>query len=156
MVGEITLGKSVKRDFAGNKQPRPEWLATFDNKHPENTYLVPFVQEHTLFRSLCPLTGQPDSARIEILYVPNSEMVESKSLKEYLQSFQNSGEYHEDVANRIANTLFDLLKPKYLRVFADFVPRGDLAIKPIVEKWENDVITDKIQWLVHSWDLKSK
>lgn len=149
-----SLGSTTKRDFANNKNPQPSWLETFDNQHPTNLYLVTFVQPETTFRSLCPKTGQPDSAKIEICYVPNEKMVESKSLKEYLQSFSNSGEFHEDVINRIANDLFKLMKPKYIRVFGDFVPRGDLAIKPLVEKYGNAKGNEisKIWRLVDSWD----
>lgn len=154
---ELTsLGASTKRDFANNKEPQPSWLETFTNQHPDNLYLVTFIQPDTTFRSLCPKTGQPDSAKIEICYVPNKKMVESKSLKEYLQSFSNSGEFHEDVINRIANDLFNLMKPRYLRVFGDFVPRGDLAIKPLVEKYgtRKNGETNLIWRLVDSWDNK--
>ena len=67
--------------------------------------------------------------------IPNKKMVESKSLKLYLFSFRNTGEFHEDVCNRIANDLFTLLEPFYLRVYGNFVPRGGLAIRPLVERW---------------------
>lgn len=154
-MSDLPLGKNTKRDFAHCDRPMPEWLATFENKHKDNTYLVSFVQPKTTFQSLCPVTGQPDTASIEILYCPNELMVESKSLKEYLQSFRNSGEFHEDVVNRIANTLFDLLQPKYLRVYGDFVPRGDLAIKPMVEKWAvNQYDQDQIHNMVLLFDIK--
>lgn len=153
-----SLGSNTKRNFAEVKNPMPEWLQTFDNKHSENIYLVSFIQPEATFRSLCPKTGQPDSARMEIIYVPNIKMVESKSLKEYLQSFQNSGEFHEDVCNRIANDLFKLLEPKYLRVYGDFIVRGDLAIKPLVVIWgngsDNKYDEERIGQLVASWDLK--
>lgn len=132
----------------------PEWLATFDNKH-KGVYLVAFVQPDATFRSLCPKTGQPDSARMEIVYVPNVKMVESKSLKEYLQSFQNSGEFHEDVTNRIAKDLMKLMDAKYLRVYGDFVVRGDLAIKPLVELWGKNTTpleSDQILSLVNQFD----
>jgi 7-cyano-7-deazaguanine reductase len=132
---ELTsLGATTKRNFRTIRTPQPQWLETFQNAH-KGIYLVPFVQPEATFRSLCPKTGQPDSARMEIVYVPNDKMVESKSLKEYLQSFQNSGEFHEDVTNRIAKDLYKLMEPKYIRVYADFVVRGDLAIKPMVEMW---------------------
>lgn len=151
------LGTQTRRDFANIKEPQPQWLETFKNQHEDSLYLVVFVQPDTTFRSLCPKTGQPDSARMEIVYSPNELMVESKSLKEYLQSFQNSGEFHEDVCNRIANDLFNLMKPKYLRVFGDFVVRGDLAIKPIVERWgetNSETQDSKIARLVDTWDIK--
>ena len=122
-------------------KPNINILETFDNQHLNNLYLVPFVQERDEFTSLCPKTKQPDHARMEIIYVPNIKMVESKSLKLYLFSFRNTGEFHEDVCNRIANDLFEVMKPKYLRVYGDFAPRGGLAIKPLIEKW--GVITNQ-------------
>ena len=149
-----SLGSNTKRDFANVKQPMPEWLQTFKNSHPNSIQLVCFVQPEPTFRSLCPKTGQPDSASIEIIYVPREKMVESKSLKEYLQSFQNSGEFHEDVCNRIKNDLVKLLDPLYLRVYGDFVVRGDLAIKPLVEFMTSN--EELIRNLVSSWDAKSK
>lgn len=153
-LSALPLGTTTKRNFAKVKKPMPEWLATFDNKH-KGVYLVAFVQPDATFRSLCPKTGQPDSARMEIVYVPNVKMVESKSLKEYLQSFQNSGEFHEDVTNRIAKDLMKLMDAKYLRVYGDFVVRGDLAIKPLVELWGKNTTpleSDQILSLVNQFD----
>jgi 7-cyano-7-deazaguanine reductase len=137
-------------------KPRSELLETFENQHQDLIYLVPFVQERDEFTSLCPRTGQPDHAKIEIVYVPNIKMVESKSLKLYLFSFRNTGEFHEDVINRITKDLFNLLQPKYLRVYGDFAPRGGLAIKPLVEKWNkiNRKTESKIKYLVTSFDTK--
>lgn len=157
-LAALPLGQTTKRDFAKVKRPMPEWLATFDNKH-KGVYLVAFIQPEATFRSLCPKTGQPDSARMEIVYVPNVKMVESKSLKEYLQSFQNSGEFHEDVTNRIAKDLYKLLKPMYIRVYGDFVVRGDLAIKPLVSLWGTDTKAFEaieIKELVHQYDTRKK
>ena len=82
----------------------PEVLETFDNKHPENDYFVKFNCPE--FTSLCPITGQPDFATIYISYVPNQKMVESKSLKLYLFSFRNHGDFHEDCMNIIMKHLF--------------------------------------------------
>ena len=80
-------------------QYSPGVLETFKNKHPENEYLVTFTCPE--FTSLCPKTGQPDFARIVINYIPREEMVESKSLKLYLFSFRNHGDFHEDCINII-------------------------------------------------------
>ena len=77
----------------------PEMLETFQNKHPENDYWVRFNCPE--FTSLCPITGQPDFATIYINYVPDERMVESKSLKLYLFSFRNHGDFHEDCMNII-------------------------------------------------------
>ena len=81
----------------------PEVLETFVNKHPDNEYLVTFHCPE--FTSLCPKTGQPDFAKIIIRYIPRRDMVESKSLKLYLFSFRNHGDFHEDCVNIIMKDL---------------------------------------------------
>lgn len=132
-------------------QPNPDLLEVFDNLHPKNDYLVPFAMPEVEFTCLCPITGQPDWARLEIIYIPNKKMVESKSLKLYLFSFRNHGEFHEDCINRMANDLFKLLNPKYLRIIGDFNARGGLAIKPLVEKRGAGFKKDLYK-LVEMWD----
>lgn len=82
------------------------------------------------FTSLCPKTGQPDFATIVIDYVPKEWCVESKSLKLYLGSFRNHGEFHESCVNRIANDLIALLQPEYLQVEGQFTPRGGIPFWP--------------------------
>ncbi|MFA5071927.1 MAG: preQ(1) synthase [Candidatus Pacearchaeota archaeon] len=142
-------------EYATN--PQPSLLETFPNKYPENIYLVPFVQPKIEFVSNCPKTGQPDFARIEFVYVPNDLMIESKSVKLYLLSYKNAGCFHEDTVNRIANDLMAILKPKYLRVFGDYVSRGSLSIKPLVERWnlsEEDKCQEMIVRLVQDYDKK--
>lgn len=115
----------------GTKYPTdyaPEVLETFINKHPENEYLVTFNCPE--FTSLCPKTGQPDFARIVINYIPRERMVESKSLKLYLFSFRNHGDFHEDCVNIIMKDLVRLMDPKYLEVIGLFTPRGGISIYP--------------------------
>lgn len=106
----------------------PQVLETFVNKHPENEYLVTFNCPE--FTSLCPMTGQPDFAKIIISYIPRERMVESKSLKLYLFSFRNHGDFHEDCVNIILNDLVRLMDPKYLEVTGLFTPRGGISIYP--------------------------
>lgn len=106
----------------------PEVLETFKNKHPENEYLVTFTCPE--FTSLCPKTGQPDFAKIVINYIPREDMVESKSLKLYLFSFRNHGDFHEDCVNIIMKDLVRLMNPRYLEVRGIFTPRGGIAILP--------------------------
>ena len=99
----------------------PDVLERFSNKHPDNDYFVKFNCPE--FTSLCPITGQPDFATVIISYVPDEYLVESKSLKLYLFSFRNHGDFHEDVVNK-------------------FLPRGGLSIDPYCNygkagtKWE--------------------
>lgn len=87
------------------------------------------------FTSLCPKTGQPDFATIKIWYTPREFCVESKSLKLYLGSFRNHGEFHESCVNRIANDLVDLLDPFFLKVTGEFTPRGGIPFWPTATYW---------------------
>ncbi|MDR0231884.1 MAG: preQ(1) synthase [Dysgonamonadaceae bacterium] len=124
-LSNLTLlgGKTeYKQDYA------PEVLETFVNKHPENDYWVRFNCPE--FTSLCPITGQPDFATILIDYIPNINMVESKSLKLYLFSFRNHGAFHEDCVNIIMKDLIQLMNPKYIEVTGLFTPRGGISIHP--------------------------
>lgn len=106
----------------------PQVLEAFQNKHPENEYLVSFHCPE--FTTLCPLTGQPDYAEILINYIPRERMVESKSLKLYLFSFRNHGDFHEDCVNIIMKDLVKLMDPRYLEVIGKFTPRGGISIHP--------------------------
>ena len=106
----------------------PEILEAFPNKHPDNDYLVSLVCPE--FTSICPITGQPDFATIVIRYIPDVKMVESKSLKLYLFSFRNHGDFHEDCVNVIMKDLIALMNPKYIEVHGIFTPRGGIAIHP--------------------------
>ena len=113
----------------GTKYPddyAPEVLETFINKHPDNDYFVKFNCPE--FTSLCPITGQPDFATITISYVPDIKMVESKSLKLYLFSFRNHGDFHEDCVNIIMKDLIKLMEPKYIEVWGKFTPRGGILV----------------------------
>jgi len=111
-------------------KPEEAILETFDNKWPGHKYVVEF--ECPEFTSLCPKTGQPDFAKFTIAYIPDVKMIESKALKLYLFSFRNHGEFHEDVTNRIAHDLFEIMQPHILLVRGDFYPRGGLSINPTV------------------------
>ena len=106
----------------------PEVLETFENRHQDNDYWVKFNCPE--FTSLCPITGQPDFATIYISYVPDVRMVESKSLKLYLFSFRNHGDFHEDVVNTIMKDLIKLMDPRYIEVWGKFLPRGGISIDP--------------------------
>ena len=106
----------------------PEILETFENRHQENDYWVKFNCPE--FTSLCPITGQPDFATLYISYVPDVRMVESKSLKLYLFSFRNHGDFHENVVNTVMKDLIRLMDPRYIEVWGKFLPRGGISIDP--------------------------
>ena len=114
----------------------PAILETFDNKHPDNEYLVTFTCPE--FTSLCPKTGQPDFAKIIINDIPRLKMVESKSLKLYLFSFRNHGDFHEDCVNIIMKDLVKLMDPRYLEVIGLFTPRGGISIYPFANYADDD------------------
>jgi 7-cyano-7-deazaguanine reductase len=101
-------------------------LETVPNPQPGVTYLVRFTQPE--FTSLCPITGQPDFAHLVIEYVPNREIVESKSLKLFLNSFRNHGAFHEDCTIGIAKRLVTAMKPRWLRIGGYWYPRGGMPI----------------------------
>ena len=122
--GLHALGKKTeyRQDYA------PEVLETFENKHQKNDYWVQFNCSE--FTTLCPITGQPDFGEIIIKYIPDVRMVESKSLKLYLFSFRNHGDFHEDCVNIIMKDLVKLMDPRYIEVTGIFKPRGGISIFP--------------------------
>lgn len=122
----------------------PEVLETFTNKHPNNDYFVKFNCPE--FTSLCPITGQPDFANITISYVPNIKMVESKSLKLYLFSFRNHGDFHEDCVNIIMKDLIKLMEPKYIEVWGRFTPRGGISIDPYCNYGQPGTKWEEVAW----------
>lgn len=128
-LGSLSLLGSNHTEYPTDYDP--SLLETFDNKHPGRCYLVSLVCPE--FTSLCPKTGQPDFAKIIINYIPRVKMVESKSLKLYLFSFRNHGDFHEDCVNIILNDLRKLMDPLYIEVLGIFTPRGGIAIHPFAQ-----------------------
>ncbi len=101
-----------------------ETLETFDNPNPERDYEICF--ECPEFTCLCPRTGQPDFATMRIRYVPDRLCVELKSLKLYLWSFRDQGQFHEAVTNRILDDLVKATRPRRMTVVGDFYVRGGI------------------------------
>ncbi len=114
----------------------PALLEIFDNRHVGREYVVTF--DCPEFTTLCPKTGQPDFGHIFISYIPRLRMVESKSLKLYLFSFRNHGDFHEDCVNIILNDLWELMDPCYLEVRGIFMPRGGISIYPFANRADAD------------------
>ncbi|MEI8181526.1 MAG: preQ(1) synthase [Desulfomonile sp.] len=106
-------------------------LESFSNRYPSRDYLIEF--ECPEFTSLCPVTGQPDFARIIISYIPDQRCIESKSLKLYLFSFRNTGMFHEEIINRILEDLIAACKPRWARVRGIMSPRGGISIDVTAE-----------------------
>lgn len=129
---------SIKDDVSGLKQlgsqgtdykydePNPGILETFPNRF-ENEYVV--TLDFQEFTSLCPKTGQPDFAHVNITYVPSAKCVETKSLKLYFFAFRNHGSFMESITNTIRDHLVSVLNPRALKVECVFAPRGGITLR---------------------------
>ncbi len=116
------------------EKPNKKLLESFDHIYKKNQSVITFHSAEGL-QSLCPLTGQPDSCRnLWIQYIPENKILESKSLKLYINGFRNFGCFHEEICHIIANDIFDTIKPNWIRVVAEYEPRGGYAIIPSIEK----------------------
>ncbi|HQL49306.1 MAG TPA: preQ(1) synthase [Holophaga sp.] len=111
-------------------QPSKE-LDTFASPRPGRPFVVTFETEE--FTCLCPMTGQPDFAKLRIAYQPDQLCVESKSLKLYLWSYRNEGAFHEAVTNRILDDLVAALQPQWMRIEGDFLIRGGIRTLVVAE-----------------------
>ena len=111
--------------------PPSKDLETFDNPHPGRDYTVRIrIPE---FTCLCPKTGQPDFALLNLEYVPDQRCVELKSLKLYIWSFRDQGAFHEDVTNCMLDTLVEVCQPRFMRLTADFNVRGGIDTTVVAE-----------------------
>lgn len=113
------------------KKPTPDILEMFDNPYPNRDYLITHVCPE--FTSLCPKTGQPDYGTITFEYIADKLCVELKSLKFYLQAYRNEGVFYERLTNQILDDMVSTMKPRYIKVTAEFTPRGGLHSKIVVE-----------------------
>jgi 7-cyano-7-deazaguanine reductase len=137
------LGKETVYNFTYD----PKVLEVFPNRHTDTDYFVKFNCPE--FTSFCPITNQPDFATIYISYVPDEKIVESKSLKLYLFSYRNHGDFHENCIVTIMKDLRAIMDPKYIEVWGKFLPRGGLSIDPYANygkkgtRWE-DVASQRL------------
>jgi 7-cyano-7-deazaguanine reductase len=123
-TGRLTLlGRSEARIPAS---PSEAPLETFPNPAPQRNYWIHFETDD--FTSVCPVTGQPDFARIDIDYVPDRLCVESKSLKFYLASYRNEHAFNEAVTNRILDDFVKACAPREAIITAQFSARGGIAL----------------------------
>jgi len=107
-------------------------LNTFDNPNPGRDYLI--HMEIPEFTCLCPLTGQPDFARLVLDYIPERKCLELKSLKLYIWSYRNQGAFHEAVTNRILDDLARATRPRFIRLCAKFYVRGGIYTTVVAEQ----------------------
>jgi 7-cyano-7-deazaguanine reductase len=106
-------------------------LETFPNPKPERDYTIRI--ESPEFTCLCPKTGQPDFATLELEYIPDEYCVELKSWKLYLWSYRDQGGFHEDLTNRILDDLVTALKPRFMCLTARFNVRGGIYTTVVAE-----------------------
>lgn len=111
-------------------------LDTFPNPRPEADYTIRMTMPE--FTCLCPKTGQPDFATLELEYVPDLACVELKSLKNYIWSFRDHGAFHEAVTNEIADALAAATRPRYLRLTAVFNVRGGIYTTIVATRRQPD------------------
>ncbi|HEX9881352.1 MAG TPA: preQ(1) synthase [Hyphomicrobium sp.] len=123
------------------QSPDEATLERVPNPHPDTHYVARFTAPE--FTCLCPVTGQPDFAHLVIDYVPRDWLVESKSLKLYLNAFRNHGAFHEDTTIAIGKRLVALLDPHYLRIGGYWYPRGGM---PIDVFWQTGTLPQGV-WL---------
>lgn len=108
----------------GEKSIQKSKLEVWDNPNPERDYEINI--SYPEFTCLCPRSGYPDFASINVRYVPNNKIVELKSLKLYLNAFRNTHISHEEITNKVFSELEKKLKPRFLEVVGDFNPRGNV------------------------------
>jgi len=106
-------------------------LETFDNPTPERDYTIRIRLPE--FTCLCPKTGQPDFATLNLEYVPEKSCIELKSLKLYIWAFREEGAFHEAVTNEILSDLVSACDPRFMRLTADFNVRGGVYTTVVAE-----------------------
>ncbi|MEA3513643.1 MAG: preQ(1) synthase [Campylobacterota bacterium] len=104
------------------------------NEHKKNYTININLPE---FMCKCPRSGYPDFANINLSYVPNKKVIELKALKLYINSFMNRSISHENSANEIYDVLFKNLKPKSMKIVADYNPRGNVHTVVTIDSNEN-------------------
>ncbi len=124
-------------------EPASSLLELFDNPYPNRDYIIETVAPE--FTSMCPKTGQPDFGTLTITYIAHKHCFELKSLKLYLQQYRNHGAFYEHVTNLILDHLVEATSPRWMRIQADFTPRGGIRTSVIVEHGQQPKSTSENQ-----------
>ncbi len=122
------LGKS---NFKPPTDPKDAVIETFNNEFRERKYLIQF--DCADFTSLCPVTGQPDFAKISIQYIPADLCIETKSLKYYLHSFRNFQGFNEKIINTMLDNLSEACSPQWMQIKGEFAARGGIKLTTVAE-----------------------
>lgn len=118
-------------------------IVEFDINKDENYWPNNHEKNYTInielpeFMAKCPRSGYPDFATLKLQYVPDQKVIELKALKLYINSFMNREISHENSANEIYDTLFNNLKPKKMKLTADFNPRGNVHTVITIDSEDN-------------------
>jgi len=131
-----TQKKHTGLSLLGHAAKFPEYpvagtLETFRNDNANRNYWIIFDCQE--FTSMCPVTGQPDFAKISIEYIPDRLCIETKSLKFYLASYRNTRAFNEAIINQILNDIVKVSRPRRAVVHGHFAPRGGIGVKVIAE-----------------------
>ncbi|NOR42960.1 MAG: NADPH-dependent 7-cyano-7-deazaguanine reductase QueF [Gammaproteobacteria bacterium] len=117
-------------------------LETFDNPTPERDYTIRISLPE--FTCLCPKTGQPDFATLDLEYVPENSCIELKSLKLYIWAFRDEGAFHEAVTNEILSDLVAACSPRFMRLTAEFNVRGGVYTTVVAEHKDSNWVAPAV------------
>lgn len=126
-TGLSLLGHPVKVPH----RPLPKTLETFRNENAKRDYWITFDCQE--FTSMCPVTGQPDFAKIRIQYIPDRLCIETKSLKFYLSAFRNTRAFNEAIVNQILDDFVQASRPRRAIVQGEFASRGGIGVMIVAE-----------------------
>jgi 7-cyano-7-deazaguanine reductase len=108
----------------GQREIQESKLEVFDNKYPHRDYEITITNPE--FCCLCPRTGYPDFAVIEVRYIPDQYCIELKSFKLFINKFRDRGIFHEEATNEILEELVKVCRPRFMSITGDFNPRGNI------------------------------
>ena len=136
--------------------PGAHLLEAFPNTFPQRNYIIRIAYPE--FTSLCPVTGQPDSANIVVEYIPDTLCVESKSFKLYMTAFRNHNAFMETIANTVLNDLCAALSPRWCRVNGIFAARGGTHLHVFAEQFKELTETElsSLKEQVHIWKQEAR